>query len=115
LTGLAATLFGGLLGRNASAQEAAEKEFTVSLRKYAFSPSRIEVRQDDLVRVTLRTEDIAHSFTIDKYRISKRVSPGHDVVFEFRADQPGTFPFYCNLTADAGCRAMTGTLVVTGR
>jgi heme/copper-type cytochrome/quinol oxidase subunit 2 len=56
-----------------------------------------------------------HSFTIDRYRIAKRVEPGKPIVFEFRADEPGRFPIYCNLTADDGCRKMVGELVVTGR
>ena len=75
-------------------------------------PARIDVRQDDLVRVTFSTDDIPHSFTIDKYRIAKRVEPGKPIVFEFRADQPGRFPIYCNLTADDGCKKMIGELVV---
>jgi heme/copper-type cytochrome/quinol oxidase subunit 2 len=102
----------GLLVR---AQEGSERAFTVSAHKYAFTPGRIEVRQDDLVRVTFSTDDIPHSFTIDKYRIAKRVEPGKPIVFEFRADQPGRFPIYCNLTADEGCRKMIGELVVAGR
>lgn len=102
----------GLLVR---AQEGGERTFTVSSHKYAFSPARIEVRQDDLVRVTFSTDDIPHSFTIDKYRIAKRVEPRKPIVFEFRADQPGRFPIYCNLTADDGCRKMIGELVVTAR
>ena len=44
------------------------------------------------MRVTFSTSDIPHSFTIDKYRIAKRVEPGKPIVFEFRADQPGRFP-----------------------
>ena len=102
----------GLLVR---AQEGGERRFTVTSHKYAFSPARIDVQQDDLVRVTFSTSDIPHSFTIDKYRIAKRVEPGKSIVFEFRADQPGRFPIYCNLTADDGCRKMIGELVVTGR
>ena len=31
------------------------------------------------------------------------------ITFEFRADQPGTFTFYCNLTTDPGCKDMKGT------
>ena len=54
------------------------------------------------MRVNFSTDDIPHSFTIDKYRIAKRVEPGKPIVFEFRADQPGRFPIYCNLTADDG-------------
>ena len=97
------------------AQEGGERTFTVSAHKYAFTPARIEVRQDDLIRVNFSTDDIPHSFTIDKYRIAKRVEPGKPIVFEFRADQPGRFPIYCNLTADDGCKKMIGELVVTGR
>ena len=100
----------GLLVR---AQEGNERKFTVSAHKYAFSPARLDVRQDDLVRVTFSTDDIPHSFTIDKYRIAKRVEPSKPIVFEFRADQPGRFPIYCNLAADDGCRKMIGELVVT--
>ena len=105
----------GLLGLLGHAQEAGERAFTISAHKYAFSPARIDVQQDDLVRVTFSTDDIPHSFTIDKYRIAKRVEPGKPIVFEFRADQPGRFPIYCNLTADDGCRKMIGELVVRGR
>ena len=85
------------------------------LRRYAFNPPRIEVNQDDLVKIELRTEDIAHSLTIDAYRIAKRVGPGHPVTFEFRADRAGTFPYYCNLQIDDGCRQMHGELVVRPR
>jgi heme/copper-type cytochrome/quinol oxidase subunit 2 len=102
-------------GLMARAQESGERTFTVSAHKYAFTPARLEVQQDDLVRVTLSTDDIPHSFTIDKYRIAKRVEAGKPIVFEFRADQPGRFPIYCNLASDDGCRKMIGELVVAGR
>ena len=87
----------------------------VTARRYKFDPPRIEVIQDDLVKIELRTDDIAHSLTIDAYRIAKRVSPGQPVTFEFRADQAGTFPFYCNLQIEDGCRQMRGELVVKPR
>jgi heme/copper-type cytochrome/quinol oxidase subunit 2 len=104
-----------VFGLLAQAQEGGERRFTVSARKYAFSPARIEVQQDDLVKVSFSTSDIPHSFTIDRYRISKRVEPGRPVVFEFRADQPGRFPIYCSLTADERCKEMVGELIVRGR
>jgi heme/copper-type cytochrome/quinol oxidase subunit 2 len=95
--------------------EGREQTFSVSAHKYTFSPARLEVQQDDLVRVTLSSADIPHSFTIDKYRIAKRVEPGRTVVFEFRADQPGRFPIYCNLSIDEKCKEMHGELVVRSR
>ena len=88
------------------------RPFAVTASRYRFDPSRIEVNQDDLVRVELTADDIAHSLTIDAYRISKRVNPGHPIAFEFRADRPGSFPFYCNLQIDEGCRQMRGELIV---
>jgi heme/copper-type cytochrome/quinol oxidase subunit 2 len=91
------------------------KPFSISAHRYAFAPARIEVNQDDLVRIQLRTDDIAHSLTIDEYRIAKRVGPGHPVTFEFRADRAGTFPFYCSLQVEDGCRRMRGALVVRPR
>ena len=93
-------------------QESGERAFTIAAHKYAFSPPVIAVNQDDLVRVTFTTEDIPHSFTIDKYRIAKRVEPGKTVMFEFRADQPGRFPIYCNLSIDEKCKEMRAELVV---
>jgi len=104
-----------MFGLLVQAQEGGERKFTISAHKYAFSPSRIVVQQDDLVRISLSTDDIPHSFTVDKYRIAKRVEPGKPIVFEFRADQPGRFPIYCNLTSDDGCKKMVGELIVDAR
>jgi cytochrome c oxidase subunit II len=100
-------------GRQDAAQ--GQRAFTIVARKYAFAPVRLEVAQDDLVKVTLTSEDRATSFAVDAYRIAKRASGGETITFEFRADQPGTFTFYCNLTTDAGCKNMRGTLVVNKR
>ena len=99
-----------VLAAQASSQP---REVRVVARRYSYSPNRIEVQEGDLVKVTLETEDIPHSFTVDEpYRIAKRATPGRPVVFEFRADQSGSFQFYCNLTAEDGCRDMRGELVV---
>ena len=91
------------------------REFTVVAKEFRFSPARIEVMQDDLVKLTVRSEDIAHSFTIDEYRIVKRVPAGGSTTFEFQADRPGTFPFYCTLTSDPGHKMMHGDLVVRAK
>jgi len=101
----------------AIAQDAAQvREVRVVARRYSYSPSRIEVQEGDLVKVTLETEDIPHSFNVDDpYRIAKRATPGNPVVFEFRADRSGTFAYYCNLTAEDGCRQMRGELVVRAK
>lgn len=101
--------------RGSQEQESERREFSVSAHKYAFDPVLIQVRQGDLVKISLHAADIPHSFTVDAYRIAKRAAAGQTVVFEFRADQAGKFPFYCNLTLDERCREMRGELVVLPR
>jgi heme/copper-type cytochrome/quinol oxidase subunit 2 len=105
------------LVRVLSGQEQAPNrpEFILVARKYRFAPDRIEVTQDDLVKVTIRSEDVAYSFAIDEYRIVRRVPAGGSTTFEFRADRPGTFRFYSNLTNDGGHADMQGQLVVRPR
>ncbi|GMV22945.1 MAG: hypothetical protein AMXMBFR57_28940 [Acidimicrobiia bacterium] len=99
----------------------ARRDVTMSARKHEFRISgseraEIHVTQDDLVRITATSEDIPHSFTLPDYRIQKRIEPGKDVVFEFRAEKVGRFEFYCSMTADQ-CRehGMTGVLIVSPR
>src|SRR5690349_18211136 len=88
------------------------REFTITAKDFHYSPERIEVTQDDLVKLTIRSEDVAHSFTIDEYRVVKRVPANGATTFEFRADRTGSFAFYCNLTNDPGHATMKGQLVV---
>ena len=100
-----------------TAQEQApnRREFTVTASEHRYTPDRLEVSKDDLVKITFRSEEQPATFVIDAYRIVKRAGSGQSVTFEFRADQAGQFPYYCNLTGDPGCRDMKGTLVVKGR
>jgi heme/copper-type cytochrome/quinol oxidase subunit 2 len=107
------------LAAGAGAQS--KKDFAVVAHKYGYqvngSGGEIHVNQDDLVRVTFSTDDIPHSFTLEDetYRIMRRAEPGKPVMFEFRADKAGRFPFKCTLTADPGCKEMAGVLVVDPR
>ena len=88
------------------------RAFTVTAREYRFMPNRIEVTQDDLVKLTVQSDDVAYSVTIDEYRVSRRVPAGGSTTLEFRADRPGTFTFYSNLTNDARHANMRGQLIV---
>jgi cytochrome c oxidase subunit 2 len=119
-TGLTVIVLGGTAGvwhlARAASQEYERppvvRHVTVTAKRYAFIPDRIETNRDDILRITLVAEDVPHGFTIDEYRIVKRVMPGHEVTFEFRTDRPGRFVFYCGMTADERCGEMHGDLVV---
>ncbi len=99
------------------AQEPAQnrRDFIIVTKDHTFTPNTLDVTQDDLVKITLSSEDVPASFAIDAYRIIKRIAGKTSVTFEFRADQAGRFPFYCNLTKDPGCKNMTGTLNVRAK
>jgi len=120
--GLVLATTGGLLAvapalQRLLAQDQApnRREFTIVAKDFHYSPERIEVAQDDLVKLTVRSEDVAHSFTIDEYRIVRRVPAKGSTVFEFRADRPGTFTYYCSLTSEPGHATMKGQLVVRSK
>jgi heme/copper-type cytochrome/quinol oxidase subunit 2 len=89
------------------------RDVTVVARDHHFIPDTIAVVQDDLVRISLTSEGRPTSFAVDAYRILKRAGADKTIVFEFRADQVGTFPFYCSLTSDPLCKDMKGTLTVS--
>jgi heme/copper-type cytochrome/quinol oxidase subunit 2 len=112
-------LLGAAAAGTALAGSQTRRDFTVVARRYSYSvagsdAAEIRVMQNDLVHIAFSTEDIPHSFTIEEapYRIMRRAEPGKPVSFSFRADAPGRFRFFCNLTADERCREMQGTLIV---
>ena len=105
---VAVVSFVGLSAR----EQGQTREFTISGNDHHYSPARLEVNRDDLVKITFTAVDMPHSFNNERYRIAKRAGAGQSVTFEFRADQAGSFEFYCNLKQDERCRDMKGTLVV---
>jgi len=110
--GFALAALAGLARPAAQEQAPERRDLTITAKDFRFSPSRVEVGRDDLVRLTVKSEDVAYGFTIDEYRVSKRVPAGGSVVLELRADREGTFPFYSNMTSDARHGQMRGELVV---
>ncbi|MGH9238931.1 MAG: cupredoxin domain-containing protein [Vicinamibacterales bacterium] len=113
LLGTGACLLAGSASRLFAQDQAPNRrELSISARDYRFSPDRLEVMQDDLVKLTVESADVAYSFTIDEYRLSRRIPAGGKAVIEFRADQPGTFDFYSNMTSDARHSKMRGQLTV---
>jgi heme/copper-type cytochrome/quinol oxidase subunit 2 len=106
---------GVLAASSAQDQAPTRREFTLTARNYSFSPNRIEATQDDLIKLTVQSEDNAYGFTIEEYRLSKRVPAGGSTTIEFRADRAGTFTFYSGLKNDARHDQMRGQLVVRPR
>ena len=97
-----------------------KRSISVVAKKYTYvvtdaNGPEIRVKKDDLVTITLTSQDIPHSFTIsdEHYRIDRRVEPGKPVTFQFRADAAGDFEIKCTLTIDDRCaRDLKGKLLV---
>jgi plastocyanin len=115
LVAAACVLAGAAVRTRVHAQDDSRRDVTISAQNGAFKPARIEVRVNDLVKVTFNADDGPHSLNVDAYRIAKRARPGKPAVFEFRADQAGTFPYYCNLSESGASHDMRGELVVRDR
>ncbi|MDO9555598.1 MAG: cupredoxin domain-containing protein [Atribacterota bacterium] len=88
------------------------KEFKVVSKKYAFVPAEIRVKQGDIVKITLTSEDVAHGLAIKEYGINVSVKKGEVKKIEFLADKKGTFVLRCSVFCGAGHSKMQGKLIV---
>jgi len=65
-----------------------------------YTPENVEVNEGDHViwRITSveRAQDATHGFALGAYNINLSIEPGETVTFEFDADRPGTYPYYCS-------------------
>lgn len=64
-----------------------------------FTPEVVEVTEGDEVtwRITAAetAQDATHGFCIGGYNINLSLEPGEYSEFKFKADKPGTYPYYC--------------------
>jgi cytochrome c oxidase subunit 2 len=100
--GLASPWPGVAAQRTVSAQDDRRREIALRVTDAGFEPARIDARLNDIVAITLTAGDTPHGFSLDDYRVAKRVAPDKPLRFEFRADATGTFRFYCSLTGSDG-------------
>jgi nitrous-oxide reductase len=81
-----------------------------------FNPERVEVKKGEHVVWHLtnieRTQDATHGFAISGYNINLSMEPGEASTFEFVADEPGVFPYYCTEFCSALHLEMAGYFLV---
>ncbi len=90
------------------------KEFTITAKRFDFTPSTITVDKGDQVRLKITSTDVTHGFAIDEYGIDERLPPNQEAVIEFTADKAGAFTFYCSVFCGSGHSGMNGQLIVEG-
>ncbi len=88
------------------------KEFSIIAKNWEFEPSEIKVKKGDKVKLTIKSIDVEHGFSIPDFNVSKKLIPDETEVIEFTADKTGTFTFFCNVWCGAGHSTMSGKLIV---
>lgn len=84
--------------------------------RFRFEPETLQVAEGERVRLTLRSTDTEHGFTIKKLNVRVAVpKTGEPVTVEFVADKPGTYEFKCSEYCGSGHGRMKGQIVVTPR
>ena len=81
-----------------------------------FTPDILRVKEGDTVKLhitnTEQTRDATHGFAIANYNIQASLDPGETSSFEFVANKPGAWNFYCTEFCSALHLEMAGWLLV---
>lgn len=88
-------------------------EIGVSGTEFSFSPSSINVKAGEQVKITFRNNGrTSHNLTIEGLAIgTKTISGGQTDVVEFTASSTGTYNFFCSVTGHRAA-GMEGSLKV---
>lgn len=74
------------------------KEFVVSGENFTFSPSVINVKKGDRVRIVYKNLNGTHDFRIDELGIrTERIQELGEQAVEFVANKTGNYEYYCSV------------------
>ncbi len=88
------------------------KIFSLTAKRWQFTPSTITVNLGDEVRLYMTSLDVTHGFSIPELDINHDILPNQTTVLDFLASKKGTFSFVCSVVCGAGHTQMKGTLIV---
>ena len=82
--------------------QASLQRFELHLESYAFSPSRLQVKVDMPIEITLINDSfwVPHNFVLEtteqKVYLERNVDAGEQAVVRFTLTQAGVYHFYCD-------------------
>lgn len=88
------------------------REIKVTARQFSFRPNPIKVKLGEMVRLRIRSVDVAHGFSLPEFGVNEVLRPGKEVTVEFQATRKGRFQFFCSIACGAGHSGMRGVLIV---
>ncbi|MDQ5857971.1 MAG: cupredoxin domain-containing protein [Acidobacteriota bacterium] len=111
---IAIALMSLVMTGSAFAEPAEPRKIEVIARKFAFEPSKIEVRVGEPVEITFRSADTKHGFACKELGLEKVVfSKAEPATVAFTAEKPGIFEFKCAKFCGLGHGKMKGEIVVS--
>jgi nitrous-oxide reductase len=91
-------------------------EIWMSAQRSHFTPDIIRVKEGDRVILHMtnieQTKDATHGFAIADYNVQASLDPGEVASFDFVADKPGVYNFYCTEFCSALHLEMAGWFLV---
>ena len=97
--------------------QAERRVITLSVERFAFTPSRIEIAPGEEVELRIKSADTSHGFRIvgtdTNVAIPKRGKGEASVIV--RLPEAGTYTFECSRMCGAGHHFMRGEIVVKAR
>jgi cytochrome c oxidase subunit II len=110
-------VFAAVLSTGAASDDSVKKPdkvISITAERFAFSPSKIRVKQGSVVEFVLTSDDTDHGFRIPGANIDVAIpQQGRgEVRVRFIAKEKGAYPFECSRACGAGHNLMRGTLIV---
>jgi cytochrome c oxidase subunit 2 len=101
-------------GKPSDADRKPDKVISLSAERFAFSPSRIKLKQGSVVEFVITSEDTDHGFRIPSANIDAAIPQQGkgELRVRFVAREKGKFPFECSRACGAGHNLMRGLIVV---
>lgn len=96
------------------AERKPDKVISISAERFAFSPSRIKLKQGSVVEFVITSEDTDHGFRIPGTGIDAAIPQQGkgELRIRFVAKEKGKFPFECSRACGAGHNLMRGWIQV---
>jgi cytochrome c oxidase subunit 2 len=101
------------LGQQAPARKP-DRVITIVAERFTFNPSKVTVKQGELIEFVLTSDDTDHGFRIPSAGIDLAIpqSGKGEARVRFIAREKGTVTFECSRPCGAGHNLMRGTVVV---
>ena len=104
----------GLVFGQGPAERKPDRVISILAERFTYNPSKITVKQGQLVEFVLESDDTDHGFKIPGVGIDVAIPPAGKgaVRVRFIAREKGTYVFECSRACGAGHHLMRGAVVV---